>query len=257
MFKNLLLTLATGALLVNAAPSMYVIQERAVDLFGAKTLHEVERMTNPTFERMARILDKSVFMVHSGGGHGTGFLIDAERGWIVTNFHVVNDLNKRIRVQNKAGRLMNAKVVVRNQYHDLAILEVDPAAVQNMREIPLTFDALPQKGQELYCVGNGGFTFFWGDSVTFLRQYPFDMIIGGQQMDYISLHFRGRLVSGHSGSPVVDDKGRLVAVNNLGIRGDETANFGIPVNYVIDLYRQALNGITEADIEIMRYKEDG
>jgi S1-C subfamily serine protease len=233
------------------------MSERAVDLFGAKTIHEVERITNPTFERMARKLDKSVVIVHTGGGHGTGFLIDKEKGWFVTNFHVVDDLNNKIKVQNKAGRLMVAIPVIRNQYTDLAILKVDPKLVENMEEIPLTFDALPQRGQELYVVGSGGYNFFWGDSVTYERQYPFDFTLGSQDMDFISLHYRGFIISGHSGSPVIDDQGRLVAVNNMGIRGDETANFGIPVNYVIDLYRQALNGLTEADIEIMRYKDNG
>ena len=39
-------------------------------------------------------------------------------------------------------------------------------------------------------------------------------------------------VAGSSGSPVIDEKGNLVAVNSAKLRGSDNFNFGIPVEQI-------------------------
>src|SRR5262249_58639139 len=56
-------------------------------------------------------------------GMGTGIVIDP-RGFIVTNHHVVEDVNF-IRVKLLDGTSCNAQVVARSQEQDLALLKID------------------------------------------------------------------------------------------------------------------------------------
>src|SRR5215467_2440127 len=58
-------------------------------------------------------------------GMGTGIIIDP-RGYIVTNYHVVEDVNV-IRVRLSDGTAQSATVIARSQEADLALLKIDAA----------------------------------------------------------------------------------------------------------------------------------
>ena len=48
--------------------------------------------------------------------------------------------------------------------------------------------------------------------------------------------FDAPTLSGSSGSPVINKKHELVAVNNSGIGGTQGFNYGVRVNYLRELY---------------------
>src|SRR6185295_11678682 len=62
---------------------------------------------------------------HRVNGMGTGILIDP-RGYIVTNQHVVEDVNL-LRVRLVDGSSYTARVVARDAESDLALLKIDAA----------------------------------------------------------------------------------------------------------------------------------
>src|SRR5262249_901581 len=58
-------------------------------------------------------------------GMGTGIIVDP-RGYIVTNHHVVEDVNA-IRVRLVDGTVTSAKLVARDTEQDIALLKIDVA----------------------------------------------------------------------------------------------------------------------------------
>ena len=56
---------------------------------------------------------------------GSGFVIDAEQGFIVTNNHVIDDADE-IEVNFSDGTKLKAKLVGTDTKTDIAVLKVDP-----------------------------------------------------------------------------------------------------------------------------------
>jgi len=68
--------------------------------------------------------------------YGSAFLVDAKRGLLMTNAHVVfTGLVNRISVFNKDGKMCKAKVVLEDSASDLAVIQVDPQLTKNQRPL--------------------------------------------------------------------------------------------------------------------------
>lgn len=59
-------------------------------------------------------------------GLGSGVIINAEKGYILTNNHVINNADK-IRVQLNDGREYDAKLLGRDEQTDIALLQLTDA----------------------------------------------------------------------------------------------------------------------------------
>lgn len=81
-------------------------------------------------------LGRSVFRVDTEAGHGSGFLVDPERGFVVTNYHVVrlgSGLSRHIAVALPDGNgdgnseiSVAARVIHASAEDDIAILQIAP-----------------------------------------------------------------------------------------------------------------------------------
>ena len=83
-------------------------------------------------------------------GMGTGIIIDP-RGYIVTNHHVVEDVNL-LRVRLADGTTQNAFVVARDPEKDLALLKID--AVSPLPTMPLGTATDLMVGETVIAIGN-------------------------------------------------------------------------------------------------------
>ena len=61
----------------------------------------------------------------AGTSKGAGFLINKDKGWILTNAHVSGRGNARVYVAFKDKKYIKAKVVYVDPILDIAILEMD------------------------------------------------------------------------------------------------------------------------------------
>lgn len=89
-----------------------------------------------------------------GSGTGSGFLVDAARGWIITNAHVSGHSPADITVSFADDDLGEAKAVYVDPYLDLAVISVDPARLGKQRAAPLACAARPQAGHPVGIVGH-------------------------------------------------------------------------------------------------------
>jgi serine protease Do len=140
-----------------------------------------------------------------GQAVGTGFIID-EKGWIVTNFHVVGKADD-ITVTLQDGRKMPAKLMGGDEKTDLAVIKVES-------DKPLPYVSFGDSnkirvGQPVMAVGN---PFGLGGTVTTgivsargrdIHSGPFD--------DYIQTD--AAINRGNSGGPLFDADGNVIGIN--------------------------------------------
>lgn len=83
-------------------------------------------------------------------GLGSGVVIDADKGYIVTNNHVIQDAND-IEVRLKDGRTFKAKKLGADPESDIALLQIE---AKKLVEIPLADSDKTRVGDFAVAIGN-------------------------------------------------------------------------------------------------------
>lgn len=170
-------------------------------------------------------------------GLGSGVIIDAQKGYIVTNHHVIDDANK-IRVQLHGGREYDAELIGSDSMSDVALLKLKKA--KNLTEIKFADSDALRVGDFTIAIGN---PFGLGQTVT-------SGIISALGRSGLNLENFENFIqtdaainSGNSGGALVNLNGELVGINTaiIGPNGGNVGiGFAIPVNMVKNLVEQIL-----------------
>ena len=169
-------------------------------------------------------------------GLGSGVVIDKEKGYIVTNFHVINDADE-ILVTLKDGRKFEAKKLGGDEQSDIAVLKIDP---ENLTEIELADSDKARVGDFVVAIGN---PFGLGQTVTSgivsAKGRSGLMSGNGGYEDFIQTD--AAINSGNSGGALVNLRGELVGINTAIIApggGNVGIGFAIPSVMMNNLVKQ-------------------
>ncbi|MGF1577738.1 MAG: trypsin-like peptidase domain-containing protein [Gemmataceae bacterium] len=168
-------------------------------------------------------------------GMGTGIIVD-ERGYIVTNHHVVEDVSV-IRIQLHDGTTTNASVVARRRDVDLALLKIDTS--QPLQTMPLgTADDL-MPGEDVIAIGNAyGYTHTVSRGIVSAVKRDVRL---NKEIFYKSLIQTDASINpGNSGGPLVNINGELVGVNVAIRAGAQGIGFAIPVDTMVGVVSSLL-----------------
>ncbi|NMD71620.1 serine protease [Bacillus sp. DNRA2] len=144
---------------------------------------------------------RAVVAVEGNNVKGTGFNISKE-GYIITNFHVIEDM-KQILVHFSDGHTFKAKVDKKYPNVDLAFLEI---AGENLPELDLAKGLEALNGEKVFVIGN---------PLAFYQIANRGKMIGLREVNGIEipvLEVTAPVYRGNSGSPVIDEEGKVVAV---------------------------------------------
>ena len=160
-----------------------------------------------------------------GSGLGAGFLVDAGRGWIMTNAHVVGRSPSRVEVALHGQEFSEATKVYVDPFLDLAIIRIsERIETKGIEEPRLECEGVPPVGHPV-----GAFGHPWRLQFTGTRG-----IISGVTARYRTelLQTDAPINQGNSGGPLISlDSGRIVGINTAGIRGAQNTNFAVAIKY--------------------------
>ncbi len=161
-----------------------------------------------------------------GAFTGAGFIVSADRKWILTNAHVVGRSPSSVRVALYDGEFETAHKVYVDPYVDLAVLQLS-------QEIPATNEAT-LACNEWAGTGHpvGAFGHPWGLDYTGTQG-----VISGRTSNFGGewLQTDAPINAGNSGGPLISLKrGNIVGISTASINSDsdQNTNFAVPIAHV-------------------------
>jgi Do/DeqQ family serine protease len=172
---------------------------------------------------------------------GSGVIVDAQRGLVLTNNHVVEDADE-VQVMLADGRTLKAEFVGNDADTDIALMRI-PA--QNLTAIPVADSDKLQIGDFVVAIGN---PFGVGQTVTsgIVSAVGRNNLPGAGFQNFIQTD--ASINPGNSGGALVNLNGELVGINTASFnpRGSMAGNIGlgfaIPANLATRIKEQLLNG---------------
>ncbi len=169
-------------------------------------------------------------------GLGSGVVIDADKGYIVTNNHVIQDAND-IQVRLKDGRTFTAKKLGADPESDIALLQIE---AKKLVQIPLADSDKLRVGDFAVAIGNP-----FGLEQTVTSGIISALGRGGLGIEGFEdfIQTDAAINSGNSGGALVNLRGELIGINTaiLGPNGGNIGiGFAIPANMMKNLIDQII-----------------
>ena len=159
-------------------------------------------------------------------GMGSGTIIDADKGLILTNNHVVGGAEK-INVTLWNNQVLEGTIVGSCTVHDIAVVKVKG---ENLQAAELGNSDKLRVGQSVYAIGNP-FGLAGGPTVTSGVISAINRTIEAQRGLIENLVQTDAAINpGNSGGPLVDLEGKVIAINTAIIPFAQGIGFAIPIN---------------------------
>ncbi|RWR01546.1 serine endoprotease DegQ [[Pantoea] beijingensis] len=170
-------------------------------------------------------------------GLGSGVIIDAAKGYVLTNNHVVNGADK-INVQLGDGREFDAKLIGHDEQTDIALVQISNA--KNLTQVKIADSDRLKVGDFAVAIGN---PFGLGQTAT-------SGIISALGRSGLNLEGLENFIQtdaainrGNSGGALVNLNGELIGINTAilaGGGGNIGIGFAIPANMAMNLAQQLI-----------------
>ncbi|WP_022940138.1 DegQ family serine endoprotease [Psychromonas hadalis] len=170
-------------------------------------------------------------------GLGSGVIIDAKKGYIITNQHVIDSADE-IQIELKSGQILNATLIGQDKQSDIALLKVETNTT--LSAMPFADSDKLRVGDFALAIGN---PFGLGQTVTL----GIISALGRSGLNIENLEnfiqTDAAINSGNSGGALVNLQGQLIGINTA-ILGPNGGNIGIafaiPANMVKNIVEQLL-----------------
>jgi serine protease Do len=195
------------------------------------------RLEPGTIEEKAREVAESVVQILCLGKSGSGFVVDDDDAYVVTNHHVIEQ-EQNISVvfflkEHRGFRRVKkeaVRIIALNPFFDLALLKIEDTKDIRLRPAYLGAYARVRVGDPVFAIG----------SPLGLDRTVSEGIVSNRSRaitGMLSIQTTAPINPGNSGGPLFNNRGEVVGVTNLKILGGENLGFAIPIHYVKDFLR--------------------
>ena len=169
-------------------------------------------------------------------GMGTGIVID-ERGYILTNFHVVESV-ELIQVTLADKRTFVAHLVSHDPTSDLALIKI--ATDETLPMIPVGVSSDLMLGEPVIAVGNA---FGYEHTVTrgIISSLHREVQVSVTQKYHDLIQTDASINPGNSGGPLLNIEGEMIGINVAVRVGAQGIGFAIPVDETMEIAARLLN----------------
>ena len=226
-----------GEELPSLAPMLEQVTPAVVNIAteGRIQLRQNPLFTDPFFRRFLNVPNRPI--ERKTQSLGSGVIVDAERGLVLTNNHVIENA-VQITVTLRDGRQLEAEIIGTDPDTDIALIRIPP---DNLTEImPADSDDL-RVGDFVVAIGN---PFGLGQTVTsgIVSALSRSGLGIEDYEDFIQTD--ASINPGNSGGALVNLRGELIGINTAIISqsgGNVGVNFAIPINLAMQITSQLLD----------------
>ncbi|HZK84746.1 MAG TPA: trypsin-like peptidase domain-containing protein [Desulfosporosinus sp.] len=172
-------------------------------------------------------------------GSGSGFIIDAQKGYIATNNHVIEGA-KKVTVSLSDGRNLEAKVIGADPHTDLAVLQISD--VSNLTAVNLGDSSKVEVGEPVVAIGNPGGDDFARSVTTGVISATNRTLPLQGEASFDLLQTDAAINPGNSGGPLVNYQGQVIGINSAKYaqKGFEGMGFSIPISNAMPTIQQLI-----------------
>lgn len=198
----------------------------------------------------------------AGKGTGSGFVIDSENGYILTNYHVVEGSDD-VAVTFSNGDSYTAEILGGDEINDVAVLKI---SAKDLKNVTIGNSDDVQIGDDVLVIGNplGDLTFTLTKGIV----SGVDRAINTGEYTIQTFQTDAAINSGNSGGPAFDASGAVVGIASAkyAATGVEGIGFCIPINDAMRIAKDLVEfgyvkgrpnfGITVSDSSGYEYTTD-
>ena len=224
-----------GEPVTSLAPLVEAASPAVVNIRVSQTITRRSSPSDDAFRRFFGLPD-------GGGGSrevasaGSGVIVDAARGYILTNHHVVGDADQ-IQISLIDGSVHDAEIVGSDPATDIAVIKVD---VEGLTEMAIGDSTNARVGDFVIAIGN---PFGLGHTVTSGIISALGRTgIGDGYEDFIQTD--ASINPGNSGGALVNMNGELIGINSAILSrtgGNVGIGFAVPTEIAGSIMRQILD----------------
>ncbi len=172
-----------------------------------------------------------------GKSTGSGFVIDSENGYILTNHHVVKDASE-VAVTFKNSDSYVAKIIGGDEINDVAVLKVE---AKDLKHVTIGDSDKIRVGEDILVIGNplGDLTFTLTRGIV----SAVNRSINTGEYNIHTFQTDAAINSGNSGGPAFDASGAVIGIASAkyAASGVEGIGFCIPINDAMAIARDLVD----------------
>ncbi len=219
------------------APLVEAAAPAVVNIRVSQTVTRRSPFGDEAFRRFFGIPDMPGGGTQQVASAGSGVIVDAGRGYILTNHHVVGDADE-IQISLIDGQILDAEIVGSDPATDIAVIKVD---AEGLVEMPIGDSDSARVGDFVIAIGN---PFGLGHTVTsgIISALGRTGISRDGYEDFIQTD--ASINPGNSGGALVNMKGELIGINSAIISrtgGNVGIGFAVPTEIASSIMSQILD----------------
>jgi Do/DeqQ family serine protease len=225
-----------GEPVTSLAPLVEEVSAAVVNIRVSQTVTNRNSFGDDAFRRFFGLPDGNSRGPREIASAGSGVIVDAERGYILTNHHVVGEADS-IQISLIDGTILDAEIVGSDPATDIAVIKVD---ADSLTEMPIGDSTGARVGDFVIAIGN---PFGLGHTVTsgIISALGRSGISRDGYEDFIQTD--ASINPGNSGGALVNMNGELIGINSAIISrsgGNVGIGFAVPTEIAGSIMNQIL-----------------